>query len=100
VFPWTLWLFDGIKIEHQTVVTYMFNITLWGAWAGRNRYSLLRGGGGDVCCAENPVLIAEDFLSLSLTEHTHTYGLLALTEEKIRFGACLESCSATETFST
>jgi len=47
--------------------------------------------------AENPVLIAEDFLSLSLTEHT--WAALALTEEKIRFGACLESCSATKTFS-
>jgi hypothetical protein len=30
--------------------------------------------------AENPVLIAEDFLSLSLTEHTHIYARAALSD--------------------
>jgi len=56
VFPWTLWLFDGIKIEHQTVVTYMFNITLWGPKSVFTPAPI---------SAENPAPIGEDFLSCS-----------------------------------
>jgi hypothetical protein len=58
------------------------------------------GGPGEIgihSCAAAAAMSAAENPSQSI--HTYTHGLLSLTEEKIRFGACLESCSASQTFS-